>query len=839
MSFWRDLRVGARMLARKPAFTAVVVLALGLGLGVNAVVFSAVDLYLLRPLPVSHPERLTSVFSQELHDLNPRTQLSFPDYQVLRDEQTIFDGVIATHFDEYAFGSEPMAGGHNPGAELLPAEVVSGNYFEILGVRAALGRTFSRAEGEDPAADPVVVLSDALWHRRFGASPSVLGRKVSLNGNSLTVIGVAPARFRGVLLPANGGVQYWYPLAAFTKVEGWDPGWMHDRARREISVLGRLRAGLAMTEAQARVAVIGQRLAREFPATNHNIGLRLVSEIEGRYGTYYGRVKATCLMALLLGGLVLLICCANVANLLLARAAGRTKEIGIRLALGAGRARVVRQLMTESLLLAAMGGLLGLGVAAWLPQLLHALVPPMPNQFELDIALDGRVIAAVGLAALLAGVLFGSLPAWRASQGDLITALKTDLGAEGQRLRRGSLRQTLVVAQVAISVVVVLIGGLIARSVHKLEETDPGYRPDTLVSAQLNPGFFHEDGDPALAAYFKEVERRLAQLPGVRSVSNTALMPLVNIGDPKGPVVREGDAPPPPNEGMTTQYSVVGPKYFETIGTELLAGRDFTAAEHAGVPSTAIVNGEMARRLFGGVGQALGKRFRIGGPKAPFLSIVGVARDGRYARLSEDPITWVFLPGCPPEIDCEALSFRTMLVRAAAARDLPAIAQGLRREVMDLDARIPIEELHIGPGHLAPQLYEPRVAAEMGALLALLALGLATLGVYSVMTYAVSQRTKEIGIRMALGGQVQDVMALVMRQGLTLAAVGVGLGTAAALALGRLLTSMLYGVTGNDPPTVLGTVFILLLVALLATLVPARRATKVSPMIAIRYDQNR
>jgi predicted permease len=839
MSFWRDLRIGARMLARKPAFTVVVALALGLGLGVNAVVFGVIDLYLLRPLPVAHADRLMSVSSQDLHDPNPRTQLSVPDYQALRAETAIFEGVIGTHFDQYAFGSEPMAGGHLPGAEILAAEVVSGNYFDLLGVPARLGRTFSRAEGEDPAADPVIVISDSLWRRRFGASPAVLGRKVSLNGFPLTVIGVAPPHFRGLLLPANGGVDYWYPLAAFNKVQGWDPSWMHDRTRREISVFGLRRGDVTTAAAHARVALVGQRLAREFPATNNNIGLRLVPELEGRYGRYYAGVKATCLMAFVLGALVLLVCCANVANLMLARAAGRTKEIGIRLALGAGRARIVRQLLTESLLLALMGGLVGLGVAAWLPQLLHALVPPMPHQFDVSIELDGRAVLAVAAAALLAGIIFGSLPAWRASQGDLVTALKTDLGAEGQRLRRAGLRQALVVAQVAISVVVVLTGGLIARSLQKLEQVDPGYRPDTLVSVQLNPGFFHDDGDPAIPAYFDEVQRLFERLPGVRSVSSAVLFPLVNIRGPKGPVVREGDAPPPPNEGMTTQFTVAYAKYFQTMGTDLVAGRDFTGSEHVGVASTVIVNAEMARRLYGGVEQALGKRFRVGGPQAPFLRIVGVARDGRYQRLNEDPLTWIFLPGCVPEIECESLSFRSILVRGASVRDLPSIAQSMRREAVNLDPRIPIEDLMIGRGHLAWQLYQPRMAAEMGAVLALLALALATLGVYSVMTYAVSQRTKEIGIRMALGGQVQDVMALVMRQGLMLAGAGVVLGGVGALVLGRLATDMFYGVTGTDPATLLATVFILMLVALLATVIPARRATKVSPMIAIRYDQSR
>jgi len=638
------------------------------------------------------------------------------------------------------------------------------------------------------------------------------------------------------------GVEYWFPLAVRPRAEPGNDGWLRDRARREVSVFARLRPGVTLEEANARVEVVGRTLAREYPLTNAGLAMHAVSEIQGRWGTAYQAVRLGCLLALLLAGLVLIICCANVANLLLASATSRSKELSIRLALGASRVRVIRQLMTESLLLALLGGALGLVVASWLPDLLHAFLPPLPFGAPTVIPLDATTMIWGLVAAVVAGFTFGSLPAWRASHADLVTSLKTDLGAEGQKIRRGGIRQALVVAQIAISMVVVMTGGLVARSLYKLQGIDPGFRSETLVSAQFNPGLFeafNSAGDPKLTLYFEELQRRLERLPGARSVSMSAFLPLVNYSTPQGPVVREGDPQPLPNQGATTGYSIIFPRYFETIGTELVRGRDFQAEERKGSPTTAIVNAELARRLFGGPEQALGKRFRVGGPESPLLRIVGVARDGRYRSLFEEPASWVFLPGCPEGLGCGDLTYRLMLIRGATVSDLPALAQGLRTEAAELDPRIPIELQQLGRGHLSFLLHTPRLAAELGAVLALLALALATLGIYSVMTYAVSQRTKEIGIRMALGGQVGDVLALVMKQGLGITAAGVLVGAVGAVLVGRLVGSFLYGVSGSDPLTFVVTVAILMTVALLATLLPARRAARVSPMVAIRYDQSR
>jgi predicted permease len=840
-SFWQDLRIGLRMLAKKPGLTAIVVLALALGLGVNTFVFNVVNSLLVRPLRIPRPEQLVSIYTGSEADVLPRSQVSYPDYRVLRGEDGIFEGVFATHFNQYAFVQDTGQGLPRYASEALTAEVVTGNYFEVLGVRPQLGRTFDSKEGDDPGAAPVVVLSDVIWRRRFNADPAVLGRKVTINSATMTIIGVMPPSFGGVMT-GDYGIEYWFPLAVKPRAEPGNDGWLRDRTRREVSVFARLRPGVTLAQANARVEVVGRNLAAAFPLSNAGLAMHAVSEIQGRWGTSYQAVRMGCLMAMLLAGLVLIICCANVANLLLASAASRSKELGIRLALGASRMRIVRQLMTESLLLALMGGALGLVVASWLPDLLHAFLPPLPFGVQTVIPLDAGTMVWGLAVAVVSGFLFGSLPAWRASHADLVTSLKTDLGAQGQKFRRGSLRHALVVAQIAISVVVVMTGGLIARSLDKLQKVDPGFDPDTLVSAQLNPGLFEAFGagsDPKLALYFEELQRRLERLPGARSVASSSYMPLVNYTTPKGPVVREGDPPPPPNQGATTGYSIVFPRYFETVGTQLLRGRDFQPQERKGTPATVIVNAELARRLYGGPDQALGKRFRVGGPEAPLLQIVGVARDGRYRNLFEAPTSWVFLPGCPDGLGCGDLTFRSILVRAESQAQMPALAEGLRREAAALDPRLPVEIEQVGRGHLAPLLHTSRLAAELGAVLALMALALATLGIYSLMTYAVSQRTKEIGIRMALGGQVGDVLALVLRQGLGLTVVGVGLGAVGAVVVGRLVGGFLYGVSGSDPLTIAATLTILVTTALVATLFPARRAARVSPMVAIRYDQSR
>jgi macrolide transport system ATP-binding/permease protein len=831
MDLLRDLRFALRMLRKQPGFTAVMVVALALGIGICTSVFGAVNVFLLRPLPVKDPEQLADVF------LGPEDQprvwgdLSYGDYVDLSRESEVFSGLAAASDDSGAFGTgEAHVVGNAEPAGFEFWAWVSGNYFDVLGVQPLLGRTFTPEEGAVPG-QAVLVLSHELWKRRFHEDPTILGRRVYVNTTPFVVIGVMPPSFR-----RRFQLGYWVPLGARIPFGSGD-SWTTDRTQRDLSVIGRLRPGVSLEQAGARLNVAARGMAAEHPATNAGTKFGVTSEIEGRYRRRYAAIKQSCSLALLVAGLVLLISCANVANLLLARTAARSRELGVRVALGAGRARVARQLITESVLVAALGGALGLIFALWFGDLLRAFLPPLPFQFTFELEPDPVVFGWAMAVSLLAGVVSGVFPAWRASRADVVSALKTDTAAEGQTLRRAGVRQLLVVGQLAVSVVVVVVGGLFVRSLEHIASLDPGFRPGNLATTLVNPGLVSDCDAAQVRTFFEELTQRVERLPGVESASSVLSMPLINTQSADGPVVKEGDTPPLPNTWKPVSYSVVYPKYFETIGTDLVAGRDFEAPEREGTPSTAIINAELARRLYGREPDAVGKRFRFGGDGAPLLEVVGVAKDGRYESFFEDPTSWIYLPGNMAALHNDGLwTMRTMLVRATSARELPSILEGLHAEVRKLDPRIPLLESFIGEHHLDFALSDARLAAHLGIILGLVALGLATMGMYSVMTYTVSHRTKEIGIRMALGAQVRDVLGLVVGQALRLVAVGVVVGALGALAVANLLRGFLFGVTASDPVSFFAAVALLVTASLVATVIPARRATRVDPMVALRYE---
>jgi putative ABC transport system permease protein len=828
---WQDFRLAARMLAKSPGFTAIVVIALGLGLGINAYVSSAVDSLMLRPISARDPSQLVTVVIGPSDQPRVWGQLSHPEYLEVQRQDRIFSGVVAVNGDDFTFGTEEVAqarGAEHP--ETISGQFVSGNYFDVLGVPAFLGRTFSPEEGSSPAAEPAIVISHALWRRRFNRDPAVLGRKVFLTGDAMTVIGVMPRSFKD----SPDGRDYWIPFSQHQRLYGPDENIINSRTRRVVTVMGRLMPGVSRSQAQAQLSVLAQTMAQQFPATNAATKIDVISEVEGRFGADYAGIRLGAYLALLVAGLVLLISCANVTNLLLARAAKRGKEQGVRLALGAGRMRIVRQLMVESLLLALMGGVLGLLITLWFGDLLQALLPAMPLAQDLELHPDLSTLLWILAASCLAGVVSGVLPAVRASRTDLLSALKSDIGAEGQGLRRAGIRQLLVVAQLAISLVVVASAGLLFRSLANMETIEIGLQPDNLVSGLINPVF---SGDEVgVKRFFTELVNRLEQMPGVVSVSGTRYMPLVNQQGECGPIVKEGDPPPPPNQELPTPYSVVLGHYFETVGTPLLFGRDFHPRELEGIPTTVIINRRLAERLFGDPAIAVGKRLRVGPPEAPLLQVVGVAADGRYRELLEAPTSYLLFPGNLPYLRDSNWTMNSILIRARSPRDMASIATGLRKEVEALDARLAIDLAMVGRGHLAVSLNAARLAAKLGMILGMLALLLATMGIYGVMTYSVSQRTKEIGIRIALGGQTGDVLRLVIGQGMALIGIGVIIGGVGALALCRLLRRFLFGVGTADPLTLVLSAVLLSSVALLATLIPVRRATKVDPMVALRYE---
>jgi predicted permease len=823
---WQDLRYGARMLIRQPAFTAVAALALALGIGVNTAILSAVNGFVLRPLPVESPAELIAPHWGRKAAPRVWGQFSYQNYLDLRDRNQSFSELCA--WSETSAGissSDSRSGADTARAEVAWGELVSGNYFAVMGVKPVLGRTFLPEEDHTPNAHPVVILSHSLWQRRFAADPAIVGRTVHLNGLPFTVVGVMPQSFLGSRFYVR--LSFWVPLMMSERF-GRRDDWRTDRSRSLFNLYGRLKPGVTIAQAERELNVVADELGRLHPRENVNTKVQLTTELDGRYADATGVLKYGGLLAVCVSALVLLVACANVANLMLARAVTRAREIGVRLAIGAGRPRIVRQLLTESVFLAVMGALPGWALAWWGTQLIRATAPPVPYPLALDFAPDGYVLRWMLLVTLLTGVIFGLAPALLAARTDLVAVIKGAPPAQSRR-RRWDFRSALVVGQVTISVIVLICAGLFIRSLGQAVRTDPGFKLDNLVTMMINPRLLAYD-QQATARFFRELLQRMAGQPGVRSASLVSDMPLMAVNtSPRGPLVREGDAPPPPNQGVSSELSVVAPGYFDTVRTPLVVGRDFTTRDDAHAPAVVIVNQEFARRFYGSAEAAMGKRVRLA--EGPFMEIVAVASDGRYGSLYEDRQIYLFLP-----LDQNPRSSMTLLISAHESSALAVIAESARREIARLDARLPVIGLMMAEENMSLAYWGPRVAAGMASAFGVLALLLATMGLYSVMSYVVSQRTREVGIRVALGASLQAVLRLVVSQGMRLVCLGVVLGLLGALAATRMLARLLLGVGRTDPVTFVGVPLLLLAVALLACYLPARRAARVDPLVALRQE---
>ncbi|HEX7955823.1 MAG TPA: ADOP family duplicated permease, partial [Pyrinomonadaceae bacterium] len=558
--------------------------------------------------------------------------------------------------------------------------------------------------------------------------------------------------------------------------------------------------------------------------------IQLTTELGGRYEAATGVIRYGGFLALCVSGLVLLLACFNVANLMLARAVTRAREIGIRLAIGASRGRIVRQLLTESVLLALAGGALGWAFAYWGAGLVWASFPPVPYPISLDFAPDVYVLKWMMVISLLTGVSFGLAPALLASRTDLVNVMKGGAARPTHGRRRWNLRGVLVVAQVTISIVVLICAGLFIRSLREVRQTDPGFQTEGLVTMMLNPRLLAYDERETTARFFPELLRRVEARPGVRAAALIDEMPLAVGHTTRGPVVKEGELDPPPNQGFNADVSFVTPGYFDALRTTLARGRDFDDHDNPASPHVVIVNQEFARRFYGGEENALGKRFRFE-QGTPLMEVVGIARDARYRSLYEDRLPFIYLP-----VYQHPRTGMTLLVSARTAGDVPAVVEGARRAIAEMDSRLPVYGIMVNEENLALAYWGPSVAAGMATTFGMLALVLATMGLYSVMTYSVSQRTREIGIRMALGAALRDVVRLVVRQGMRMALAGVVLGLAGAFLLTRALARLLVGIGPTDPVTFVGVPLLLFAVALLACYIPARRAARVNPLIALRHD---
>jgi len=801
----QDMRYGLRMLRKRPGFTAVAVLTLGLSIGINTAVFSVVYAALVRPLPFAEPERLFMAAAENKRGGAAEVRGVAPaDFVDWRTQSRAFEGLAA-----YTGGGLTLDEGGLP--EMVSGVRVSEDFFRVLGVGPARGRVLD-AEEFGSAASRSVVLSHRLWQRRFGGDPSVIGKQLTLvGGGSATVVGVMPEQFR---FPSYAEV--WTALPR-------DSRELLQRTSRYFSVVGRVRSGMTGAQAQGELGGVAARLAESYPQSNADWGVRLIPLRETLVGS-----QARTALLILFGavGFVLLIACANVTNLLLARSTARYKEVAIRAALGATRWRVVRQLLAESVLLTLVGGALGVVLALWGVDALLALVPEDLRFARLDEArVDGWVLAFTAGVSLLVGLLVGLLPGLKVSKPDLNLALKeTGRGSTSEgKLRRA--RGLLVVAEVAVTLVLLVGAGLLLRSFVRLQQAELGFEPRNLLTLTVNAPTQLYGQSARRAAYFGQMQERLAALPGARGTAVTSSLPLdwvLNFSySVEGRAARPGDEP-------QSDYFSVSPNYFEVMRIPVMRGRGFDERDAEGAPAVALINETMARRIFPGE-DPLGKRVTIAYMEQRVtLEVVGVVAD---TKQWTGQATNLQIYDCYLQRPWLSSSF---VVRTEG--DPAALAAAAQRAVREVDASRAAAGVKTMEQLLSESVAQPRFYAQLLTGFACIALLLAAVGVYGVMSYTVTQRTHEIGIRMALGARGGDVVRMVVGQGMALALAGVGVGLAAAFALTRVMTSLLYGVSATDPLT-FGLISLLLTaVALLACLVPARRATKVDPMIALRYE---
>jgi predicted permease len=737
----------------------------------------------------------------------------------------------------------PISFGNNVRSEVVLGAMVSGNYFDVLGIKPPLGRTFLPEEDRTPGTQPVVVLSHSFWRTRFNSDLSLVGQTIVLNNQRLTVVGIAPAGFDGESPPMK--VSLWIPVM-MTSAMRWEPREVRhdplsDRQDENFGAIGRLKQGVSLTQAQATLETINRQLEQSNPPPaergsdpNEDRSLRLLSP----QGIMIGPIREMAVTSSRLAAAtvltVLLIACANVANLLMARAATRRKEVAVRLALGATRGRLIRQLLTESVLLALIGATAGLFLAYWINQLLMAFKPPFPPPFTftLDLSFDIRTFAFTFLLAIATGVIFGLVPALQASRPDVLPALKDESNAEGARMRWLNWRNALVITQVALSLALLISTGLFLRTLRYAQLVDLGFKPDHVLAASFNLRLQRYNEAQGREFYQRMVER-LERLPGVQTASVTNLLPLgfIWLSTPVVPEDREVS----PNERVFAGDVSVGSQYFETISTPLLRGRDFTAQDTINSPPVAIVSEKLARRLWPEIkepGEALGKRLRVGRSDLISCEVIGVAKDSRnniFNRIDREVEPTIYRPFAQ---NYSALA--SLIVRTDG--DPRGLISAVRREVAALDENLPPKDLQPLSETVSLASWSARTGATVLGVFGLLGLVLAAIGIYGVMSYSVSRRTREIGLRMAMGAKSSDVIKLIFKQAMGLTLIGAVIGMMLAVAVTRLLASLLYGVSATDPATFAGVVLFVIGVAMLACYVPARRATKVDPMKALRCE---
>ena len=821
---WQDLTHGCRMLAASPGFTGIAVLSLAIGIGANTAIFSFADALLLRPLPVARPGEIITVGSMNSLESLRATALvsSYRDYVDVRDRAKSYEGLAAFTYEMAGFSADVKAS-----PRLKMGMLVSGNLFSLMGVEPTLGRDFRPEEDQVPGRHAVVVLGRTMWEHEFGSDPAVLGRSVRINGNAFTVVGVAPSEFTGMNQYVRS--DFFVPLMMSPRLLS-DPRTASLEARdaRNLTVKGRLKAGVSQAQAQIELTAIGKDLQLAYPDTNKNRDLVVRTELQARIAQ--DPPDAT-LIAMLstLAFAVLFVACANVAGLLTSRAPVREREMALRLAIGAGRGRLIRQLVTESLLIAAGGGLLGLGVGYAGMLLFRQIELPTDLPIMLSFQMDRRALLFSLLVAVVSALIFGLVPALQATRTDLTAIMKTgDSVAPGRGRRWG--RAILVTGQVAVSVVLLVVAMFMYHGFSRELAAGPGYRTDHLLMMSFDPGLIRYS-ETQTQQFFQQVADRARQVPGVTRVTMTNSIPMSNDSRGASTIAPEGHQFPPGKESVTVGSSMVDEHYFDTMGIAILKGRNFRVTDDTSAPRAAIVNQHLAEHYWPNK-DALGKRFRLEEAGRPWVEIVGIAKNAKYIFVAEPPSDFIYLP-------YRQKPQQRMIMVAQSAGDPASLVGPLREVVHELDPNLPIFNVRT-----MEEFYRMRAVSIFNVLITMvggmgaMGLGLAIVGLYGLVAYAAARRTREIGIRMAIGATRTTVLRMVLQQGILLAVVGLILGLAGSVGAGELLRAAFPG--GGDEPRDVAALLvvapIVLAVTFLAAYFPARRASRVNPMHALRYE---
>jgi predicted permease len=809
----QDVRYAVRMLFKSPSFTVLAILTLALGIGASSAIFGVVNGFYLRPLPGKDNANLVVIAIRHPGNSDPHGP-SFVDYQDYRANSNAFSEMAAYNMDFVGVRADNRS-------DRVFANYVTGNFFATLGLQPALGTLIFPGEPDKSPAPPALIISYPYWQQRFGGDPAIIGKTVNVNGKPLSIIGVAPQGFFGPYTPAN--------ISVFLPMGFADADTLTARNHHGLNALARPRPGISRTQQRASLQLVANNLARAFPGTNKDITVSVIPERMARpQANASSTMPLVVTVFLAMVALVLVVTCVNLANLLLVRASGRAKELAVRAALGAGRARLVRQLLTESLLLSIVGGAAGAGIGWWLSRLASQIPFPGDTPLHADFSFDWRVFAAISVVVISCGLFAGLIPAWRASRTDVNESLREGGRSDSAGGSRSRLRGALVVAQVSGACIVLIVAGLFIRSLQSAEHADLGFHPNGVLLASVDLSQFGYD-ETRGAAFYREVISRARALPGVISATLSNSIPLGNDNQSER-VWKEGQESATPMQTAVIGLNVIDTDYFQTLGIPLLRGRDISARDTKTSLPVAIINEAMAKQLWPGQ-DPLGHHFHSGKADSPMVEVIGVAQNGKYGSVFDVADPYFYLPQTQSYTARRVLQLKTSVPETSLAPEVERMIHSLDPDLPVYDVMTFDEALGGGNG-----FFLLRLGAIFAGSLGGLSLILSVIGVYGVISYVTGQRTHEVGIRMAIGAQRSDVLALVLRQGLTLVAIGLAIGLAFSFAATRVLSSLLYQISSIDPATFAGVSLLLVAVAAIACYLPARRATQVDPLIALRHE---